>query len=202
MRAVQRCIFLIALTGLGMESSVGQPGAKPYAPVGVFLGRIEEGARIFTPVRLLPFGHPEAEGHQFPNALQLFGSEYEAIVWLGRQAGYDLRTTLQRYPREPSADWPYPEFAQPPDTSTLRMLPLVRRPKADAPLKGLRAVLLIQRDPVCFIVDTRNLTLAERGMTRPSSMGLDLQRSEFLSATGRAAAFLSGRDTAVVVFDP
>ena len=54
-----------------------------YAPVGLFIGAIEEGARIFTPIRLLPFDHPEAQGHQFPNALALHRSEFDLLVALG-----------------------------------------------------------------------------------------------------------------------
>jgi hypothetical protein len=121
--------------------SAGQVRDKPVIPVGIFLGRIEEGARILTPVRLLPFDFPESEGHYFPNALQLFGTEFEVIVWVGRQAGYDLGSTLLRYPKEPSLDWSYPEFLPPSDTSSLRETPCIRRPKADAPIPGLRGVL-------------------------------------------------------------
>jgi hypothetical protein len=55
--------------------------------------------------------------------------------------------------------------------------------------------------PICFIVDARNLTLAERGMKRPTSMGLDISRSDFLSALGRIAIYLRGKYPAIVVFD-
>ncbi len=201
MRTVCRLISVV-LAILAMGLSLGKQKAKPFIPVGIFLGRVEEGARIFTPIRLLPFQHPEAEGHQFPNALQLFGTEFETILWLGNQAGYQLRSTLQRYPKEPSPEWPYREFSQVPDTSTLRSSICIRRPKSDAPLKGLRAVLFVNREPLCFIVDTRYLTLAERGMTRPSSMGLDINRSDFLAALNKATIFLSGNDTASVIFAP
>jgi hypothetical protein len=201
-RTISRLISLVFLTIGAIFISPGQHKGKPFIPVGIFLARVEEGARIFTPVRLLPFQHPESEGHQFPNALQLFGTEFEDILWLGRQAGYELRLTLQRYPREPSPEWPYPEFSQLPDTATLRSIIPIRRSMADAPLKGLRAVLFVNREPVCFIVDTRNLTLAERGMTRSTSMGLDINRSDFLAAVSKAADFLSGQDTASVIFTP
>ena len=202
MRILYRLISFVVLTNLIINISPGQHKRKPYIPFGIFFGRIEEGARIFTPIRLLPFQHPESEGHQFPNALQLFGTEFETILWLGHQAGYELRSTLQRYPKEPSTEWPYTEFSQLPDTSTLRSTVCIRRSGGEAPLKGLRAVLFVDRIPICFIVDTRNLTLEERGMTRPSSMGLDINRSDFLGALNKAVVFLVGKDTASVIFTP
>lgn len=153
-----------------MDFILAQQPSKPLVPVGIFLGSIEEGARIFTPVRLLPFNHPEAEGHQFPNALQLYG---------------------------PS--WMYKEFSQP-DTSHLRDLPCIKRPLADAPLRGLRAVLYVNKKPVCFIVDTRKMTLKARGMTRATSMGLDINRSDFLRALDEARRFVDPQSTAAVIF--
>jgi len=103
---------------------------------------------------------------------------------------------------EPSPEWPYPEFSQLPDTSALRTVVPIRRPKSDALLKGLRAVLFVNREPVGYIVDTRNLTLEERGMSRATSMGLDISRADFLAALTKANTFLDGRDTAVVIFAP
>lgn len=97
--------------------------------LSVCSSQIEEGARVFTPARLLPFDHPEALGHQFPTLQQLYASEFPALVWLGAQAGLRLWATLQRYPREPSATWPYPEFQPPPDTTELRLVPVVHRPR-------------------------------------------------------------------------
>ncbi len=184
---------------LAVTIARAQDSAKPYIPIGIFLGRVEEGARIFTPVRLLPFDHPESEGHQFPNALQLFGTELNVLLWLGDQAGYELRATLTRYPKEPSSIWPYSQFS-PPDTSNLQSALCIRKLAADAPLKGLRAVLFIDRKPVCFIVDTRNLTLAERAMKRPTAMGLDISRSEFLNALDKARVFLDARASGAVIF--
>jgi hypothetical protein len=181
------------------SAAAAQETAKPFVPIGIFIGKIEEGARIFTPVRLLPIDHPESEGHQFPNALQLYGTELHVLLWLGHQAGYELRATLTRYPKEPSAAWPYPKFAQP-DTAGLGSVQPVRRPQSEAPLKGLKAALFEQGELVCYIVDTRALTLAERGMKRASSMGLDITRAEFLSGMEKTKAFLGGKTSAAVVF--
>jgi hypothetical protein len=44
----------------------GQAARSPaYLTTGIFIGSIEEGARIFTPARLLPFDHREALRHHF-----------------------------------------------------------------------------------------------------------------------------------------
>jgi len=163
---------------------------------------VEEGARIFTPARLLPKDHPESMGHDFPTVLQLHGSEFPALLWLGNQAGMHLWATLQRYPTEPSPTWPYPDFAQPPDTAQLRVTPVVHRPNAEAPLPGLRAALFGNRSPILFIVDTRGLTLAERGMKQPTTMGLDVTRAAFLAALGRAGAMAPAEGLGAVIFDP
>lgn len=188
------CILLLS----GMARAQ-QPVKKPVVPIGIFIGSIEEGARIFTPVRLLPFDHPEAQGHQFPNALQLYGTELHVLLWLGQQAGYKLRATLTRYPKAPSPDWPYKEFSEP-DTSHLRSVKCTRRSASEAPLKGLKAVLFQNREPVAFIVDTRNLSLKERGMERATSMGLDLSRADFLKALGKADLSPEGQSSYAVVF--
>ena len=193
-------ISIVLLLLVGSFSSVAQESSRPQIPIGIFIGKIEEGARIFTPVRLLPFDHPESEGHQFPNALQLYGSELHLLLWLGHQAGYELRSTLMRYPKAPSPEWPYKMFAEP-DTSILRVVPIIKRPSADSPLRGLRAVLFVNDQPVCFIVDTRNLTLEERGMKKPTTMGLDMDRAGFLSAVAKAARYVGGRASAAVVFE-
>jgi hypothetical protein len=178
------------------------PAAKSYLPIGLFFGQIEEGARIFTPARLLPFDHPDALGHEFPTLQRLHGSEFAALVWLGAQAGLRLSATLQRYPTEPSSAWPYADFAPPPDTAQLRGAPLVHRPRADAPLPGLRAVLYASRSPVLFLVDTRGLTLAERGMRSPTTMGLDLSRAAFLAALARGSVTAPATGLGAVIYDP
>jgi len=175
---------------------------RPYLPIGLFFGQIEEGARVFTPARLLPLDHPEAQGHQFPTLQQLFGSEFPALVWLGQHAGLRLWATLQRYPTEPSPEWPYPEFRPPPDTTQLRGTSVVHRPQAENPLPGLRAVLYAAREPLLFIVDTRGLTLSQRGMTTPTTMGLDLTRAQLLEALRRGAALAPPTGLGAVIFDP
>ena len=178
------------------------PETKPFLPVGLFIGQVEEGARIFTPVRLLPFEHPEALGHDFPTVLQLYGSEYEALLWLGDQAGLRLRATLQRYPREPSPTWPYTEFRPPPDTTALRTVPVSHRSRSEAPLPGLRVVLYQDGKPILFIVDTRGLSLEVRGMRLPTTMGLDLNRREFLEALEHGASLEPPNGLVAILFDP
>jgi hypothetical protein len=184
-------------------TAVAQPAAPgPHLPIGLFFGRVEEGARIFTPTRLLPFEHPEALGHEFPTLLRLHATEFPALVWLGRHAGLHLRATLQRYPTEPSPDWPYAEFRPPPDTTQLGGVPIRRLPQGAAPLPGLRAVLFHDRQPVLFIVDTRSLSLEQRGMTTPTTMGLDLTRAQLLKLVLRAAELAPAENFGVVVFRP
>ena len=168
--------------------SAHHTGAKPYAPVGLFFGAIEEGARIFTPVRLLPLDHPEALHHDFPTVLQLHATEFPLLLWLGRQVGFQLWPTLERYPTMPSPDWPYPEFRLPPDSVVLARAPVSRRASVDAPLPGLRAAIFDGSALVAFIVDTRGIPLAARHMTRATSMGLEVDRTEFLRALESAAA--------------
>lgn len=195
--------FLAGLLASGSLLAQHPTGAsKPYLTVGLFFGRIEEGARIFTPVRLLPFGHPEAGTHEFPTLQQLHGTEFSALLWLGNQVGLRLATTLQRYPTEPAADWPYPDFAQPPDSSRLGRAVVAHRPRSEAPLPGLRAVLADHRQPILFLVDTRSLTLAARGMRLPTAMGLDIARADFLRALERTCAIAPPDGLGVVVYDP
>jgi hypothetical protein len=177
-----------------------QPGT--YAPIGIFFGSIEEGARIFTPTRLLPFDHPEALGHQFPTVLQLHGTEFPMLVWLGEHAGYRLLTTLERYPTLPASDWPYADLRLPPDTVALRAARVVRRARAETPLPGLRAALFDGVALVAFLVDTRGLSLPERGMARATSMGLDLTRADFLGRLQRAAPAGSAPGFSVILYAP
>ena len=201
-------LWLRAATGflslLALSSSSGwsqPPARKPYLPIGLFFGQIEEGARILTPVRLLPFDHPEALGHQFPTLLQLHGAEFQALLWLGAHAGMRLWATLQRYPTEPSSTWPYPGYSPPPDTVQLRTAPVIHRRGIDAPLAGLRAVLYGNRRPILFIVDTRGLTLAARGMQSPTTMGLDLTRAKLLEALTLGAGVVPEAGLGAVIFD-
>ncbi len=171
-----------------------------YAPVGLFIGSIEEGARIFTPARLLPREHPEAMGHDFPTVHQLHGTESYGLVWLGEQAGYRLSTTLQRYPQEPSPAWVFPDFAPPPDSSDLTSARVVHRAGNETPLPGLKAVLFDEAEPVLFLVDTRGLSLRERGMERATAMGLDVTRERFLEALRSAAVLGDTGGLYAVVF--
>lgn len=184
--------LLASPSGPGVAS-----GQEPSVPVGLFIGSIEEGARIFTPVRLLAFEHPDALGHEFPNALVLHRSEADLLVDLGRRVGLSLKTTLERYPRSPVDEWPYPELEPPP-----AIAPSAREVDADgpAPLPGLRAAYFRDGRLVAFIVDTRGMSLAERGMSRATSMGLDLTRAEFLEALARVANRWARSGEVVVAF--
>ncbi|HEU5218992.1 MAG TPA: hypothetical protein VFU23_10045, partial [Gemmatimonadales bacterium] len=77
-------VLLLGSLALGAMAARPQvPAPKPYLLIGLFFGQVEEGARVFTPARLLPLDHPEALGHQFPTLLQLHGSEFPALLWLG-----------------------------------------------------------------------------------------------------------------------
>jgi hypothetical protein len=166
-------------------------------PVGLFIGAIEEGARIFTPVRLLPFEHPDSEGHEFPNALVLHRSEVELLVDLGDRIGLSLRTTLERYPRLPVEEWAYVGFDTPPAIGASARPVEASDPAA---LPGLHAAYFRDGRLIAFIVDTRGMTLEERGMTRPTSMGLDLTRAEFLEMLGRTADQYAPAGDIVVTF--
>jgi hypothetical protein len=54
--------------------------------------------------------------------------------------------------------------------------------------------------PLAFILDSRRLTLQQRGMQRASAMGLDLTRAQFLAALDSVAQRINSRGTVVVVF--
>jgi len=199
---VRRTLMAAALLAWSLaRPCAGQEQPPRFLPVGIFIASIEEGGRIFTPVRLLPFDHPEAFGHEFPNALQLRGSEFDAIVLVGEHAGLRLSATLQRYPQQPDPAWPFQGFEQPP-IDALRKAAVVRRANSEAPLPGLRAAGFYGRRPVVFIVDTRGLSLAARGMERPTTMGLDINRAVFLKALERAAVGLAATaDATIVVYE-
>ena len=199
-------LLVLALTILGSMTTADRAANRissaqqQIVPVGLFIGSIEEGARIFTPVRLLPFEHPDAEGHEFPNALQLHQSEYEALVWLGDQIGLKLAATLQRYPRPPVQQWWYEAFDEVP-AEAIKAAQVHRRPSNASPIPGLKAVVFYEGQAICFIVDTRGLTLAERGMDRPTTMGLELTRAQFLAGLVEANEAFSAEKTSVVVFE-
>ncbi len=171
-----------------------------FLTFGIFIGKIEEGARIFTPVRLLPFGHPEALNHEFPTITQLYGSEFQTLLLLGEKCGLKLWATLSRYPKQPSTKWPYPEFTEPP-LSKLMNAEIVHKPAKDSPLPGLRSLAVYNGFPVCFIVDTRNLSLEERNMKRPTAMGLDIKRKDFISKLNACIPYLNNKKTGIIVFD-
>lgn len=63
----------------------------------------------------------------------------------------------------------------------------VRKPAAEAPLAGVRAVAYFDGFPLAFIVDTRGLSLAARRMDRPTSSGLDVTRAQVQDALATAA---------------
>lgn len=193
-------ITLLATAGgaTAFKSAAPGPSQHKIAPVGLFIASIEEGARIFTPVRLLPFDHPDAEGHEFPNALQLHRSEYDALVWLGGQVGLRLSATLQRYPKAPAEEWWLEGFDEIP-VGEIRAAPVERLPRSEAPIPGLRAVAIHEGRAICFIVDTRGLSLEERGMERPATMGLDMTRAEFLAGLDQVARAHAADDIRIVV---
>lgn len=196
-----RLAALAAMVLLAAPTARAQStGGSTYLSTGLFIGAIEEGARIFTPVRLLPFAHPEALGHQFPTVQQLHLGEDQLLVLLGQHAGLRLRATLQRYPVEPDTLWPFAPF-QPPPTAAFQAVKPTMRPASAAPLPGLRAVAYLDRFPVAFIVDTRGMTLAQRRMQQPTTMGLDVTRAEFIAALRDAARSVPATGPAILVYE-
>lgn len=171
-------VLFVLPAAVRAQASEGASIDREPLVFGVFIAGIEEGGRIFTPVRLLPFEHPDAMNHEFPNALVNFTGEVDALVQLGEATGLLLRTTLMRYPRVPVDEWPYSDFAEPP-LECLRQAELHRSGRPAA-IPGLRALFVRDGVPLTFIVDTRRLTLREREMHRPTSMGLDVTREQFL----------------------
>jgi hypothetical protein len=171
-----------------------------YATVGLFFGSIEEGARIFTPTRLLPLNHPEAGGHQFPTVLQFHGGEDRLLVILGKEAGLKLGVTLQRYPVEPDTLWPFAPFQRPP-VGEFETLSALHRTTKTSPLPGLRAVAYWNGFPLAFIIDTRGMTLAERHMDRGTSSGLDVTRAQVQEALSSAGKGGPAKGAWMVVYE-
>ena len=126
-------------------------------------------------------------------------AEDQVLLIIGQAAGLRLGATLQRYPTQPDTLWPYSPFAPPP-VAEIRAAPVILRPSADAPLPGLRALAVIDRFPISFIVDTRGLSLDDRHMRQPTTMGLDLSRAEFVSGVARAAEAAPAAGAAVIVY--
>ena len=162
MRFQALAAMLLIAAPAARAQSTGEPA---YLTTGIFIGAIEEGARIFTPVRLLPFAHPEALGHQFPTVQQLHHGEDGLLVLLGQHAGLRLKTTLQRSPVEPDTLWPFAPF-QPPPAGVFQAVRPKMRLATKAPLPGLRAVAYLDGFPLAFIVDTRGMTLAQLKITQ------------------------------------
>jgi hypothetical protein len=180
---------------LTLDSAITKNG---FLTCGIFIGKIEEGARIFTPSRLLPFGHPEALNHEFPTAVELHESECDILVIIGQKIGLRLQATLQRYPKQPSTKWSYPEFEQSPVDEVRRADTLSFDSHMSA-IPGLRVVAYKDRFPLSFIVDTRNLTLEERGMKQATTMGLDISRAQLLNAFSAIASRIPARGTWIVI---
>lgn len=68
-------------------------------------------------------------------------------------------------------------------------------------IPGLRALAVFQGFPICFIVDTRNLSLGERHMRVPTTMGLDINREDFLNGMQGAMQGIRKSDVVIVIFD-
>jgi hypothetical protein len=181
------------------RSATGQE-PKLFLTFGIFIGSIEEGARIFTPTRLLPFAHEEALGHEFPTTLVHHVSEFETLLILGEHIGLKLWPTLQRYPREPIGEWRYPDFAPPP-SDQIRTAQVIRVGPECSTIPGLRVVAYRDRQALSFIVDTRGLSLAERHMERATAMGLDMSRAQFLDGLGKVARAVPATGLWIAVID-
>ena len=199
-----RALFLFAMAAGGFlalhgTTSTSAGDQKPYLTFGIAIASIEEGARIFTPIRLLPFDHPESYGHEFPNALQLHQSEVDTLVFLGEKLGYGLRTTLIRYPMDPATEWKYPAF-QYPQLQKAKSASVKTLKLAESPIPGLKLVLFVDRFPLCFIVDTRSLTLQQRGMKRATAMGLDMTRKHFLEGLAKTGKSVPERGNWIVIY--
>jgi hypothetical protein len=195
-----RIAVLAAALLTTVTTARGQSANLPaYLTTGLFIASIEEGARIFTPARLLPFDHPESLGHEFPTVQQLHRDEDRLLILLGQHAGLRLSATLQRYPTQPDTLWPYAPFAPPPIAGFQSAVPITR-PAAESPLPGLRAVAFLDRFPLAFIVDTRGMTLAERHMQQGTTMGLDITRAQFIDALRLAAQTVPANGAAILVY--
>jgi hypothetical protein len=190
---------LAATTAVIAGASTGHAISKPFLTCGIFIGKIEEGARVFTPTRFLPFNHPEALGHQFPTALELHQSEYDILVFIGEKVGLKLQTTLERYPMQPITAWKYPDFEVPP-VEDVRRADTLSFDAETSPIPGLQVVAYKDRFPLSFIVDTRRLTLTERGMERATAMGLDLTRAQFLDGLTNVGSRIPAHGTWIVIF--
>jgi len=169
---------------------------KDFIPIGFTLGDLTLGERVITFHRLLPFDHPETQGHQFPTATVFTKKEVEIFMHLGNQIGWNLYATLWRHPATPVDDWMYPDYPELP-LAKIKELAIVK-PKSPPPLKGLKAVCFLNNEPVIYIIDTRGITLAERGMQRATAGGIDMTRREFLDKLREAQKESSGSDGIII----
>ena len=128
-------------------------------------------------------------------------SEADSLIVLGQRAGLGLAATVRRYPRPTTEDWPFTEFA-PPTAQDLETAPVIRVSEPCTEIPGLRVAAFNSRDLICFVVDTRGWTLEERGMSRATTLGLDLTRAEFLDGIAEVAHSAPDVGTALVVFAP
>jgi len=167
-------------------------------PIGFTLGDLTLGERIITFHRLLPFDHPETNGHQFPTATVYTQNEVEIFMQLGNLLGWNLYATLWRHPSTPVEEWMYPDYPELPK-SKIKELDVVRTNK-EPTLKGLKAVCFLNNKPVVYIIDTRGISLAERGMSRPTAGGIDMTRAEFLTKLSESKPKETGGDI-IVIFE-
>ena len=198
MKRVSSIVLALVLPVIAAGQALSS--AQGYVTSGIFIASIEEGGRIFTPVRLLPFGHAEALNHEFPTVQQFHGGEDQIVIVMGQAIGLRLGATLQRYPTQPDAAWPYPEFKTPP-VAAIEHASVIFKRTNEAPLPGLRAVAYVDRFPVSFIVDTRGLTLEQRHMRQATTMGLDITRAAFLDALQKAGQFVPREGAVILAFD-
>lgn len=193
-------LLIVVFAALLAPSARAQEDApNPYATVVMLLASPDEGARMFSMARLLPPDHPVAIGHDFPTLQTIHPFEVDVLVHLGEQVGLGLRPTLERH-KKPSIIWPhYPQFQLPP-VEAIRAAPIERRAAAAARVPGLRAVAFVDGLPAAVLIDTRGLSLAERGMQRPTTSGLDITRAHLDEELSRIAADLPSEGSAIVVF--
>lgn len=198
MRSAIRISLICLCITMAFVSAHGE--VPPYAPIGIFIGAIEEGARIFTPARMFPVADTaNSEGHQFPTAQRLYGGEDKVLEYLGDQAGFKLVATLSRYPAQPDTGWPFAGYRRPP-VSRVTGAPVIVLDESSVPLPGLRALCFDARQPVAFIVDTRGLTLAQRSMQRATAMGLDMTHAAFMEALATASKNVPAEGISILIY--
>lgn len=193
-----RVILGIGLLAAALASAT-ETHAQEREPLlfGIYLGAPELGERIFSAVRMFPVDHPEALGHEYPTASRFHRREVDILLRLGETVGLDLYATLMRHPAYPADDWPYEDFAPPPQA----LLSSRDTVLVSAPAPGVRVAAYLDGTPLAFLIDTRDLTLEQRGMSRPTSSGLDIGREEFVGAFYRTGEELPSGAWIVVFGD-